>query len=69
MNAGVCTMPCGVVSTPRRARPSVCVTLKAKDEDDIAQEQFTIDRDKSSPPRMIADTLATTEDTVDRRII
>src|SRR5688572_1471458 len=26
MNAGVFTTPCGVVSTPRRAAPCVCVT-------------------------------------------
>src|SRR5215212_448601 len=26
MNAGVCTSPCGVLRTPRRAFPSVCVT-------------------------------------------
>src|SRR5436309_2768910 len=28
MNAGVSTTPCGVVITPRRARPSVCVRRK-----------------------------------------
>src|SRR5688572_16693407 len=28
MNAGVCTTPCGVVSTPRRAAPCVWVTSK-----------------------------------------
>ena len=30
MNAGVCTSPCAVVITPRRARPSVWVTRKPK---------------------------------------
>src|SRR5258708_36486538 len=31
MNAGVCTAPCGVVRTPRRAFPSVCVTRNPND--------------------------------------
>jgi hypothetical protein len=31
MNAGVSTGPCAVVSTPRRARPSVFVTRKPND--------------------------------------
>jgi hypothetical protein len=31
MNAGVCTAPCGVASTPRLACPSVCVTVKPND--------------------------------------
>jgi D-alanine-D-alanine ligase len=30
MKAGVSTSPCGVVNTPRRASPSVCVTANAK---------------------------------------
>src|SRR5436190_3214445 len=30
MNAGVCTVPCGVSSTPRRAAPSLWVTRKEK---------------------------------------
>src|SRR4029079_635442 len=30
MNAGVSTAPCAVVMTPRRARPSLCVTRNAK---------------------------------------
>src|ERR1700730_11313439 len=31
MNAGVCTVPCGVRRTPRRAHPSVRVTVNPKD--------------------------------------
>jgi hypothetical protein len=31
MNAGVCTVPCGVVTTPRLAAPSLSVTRNEKD--------------------------------------
>ena len=42
MNAGVSTTPCGVVSSPRRARPSVSMTRNAKEAADIGEEQFTM---------------------------
>src|SRR5262245_64758482 len=37
MNAGVSTSPCGVVITPQRVRPSVCVTRKEKGDADIVE--------------------------------
>ena len=34
MKTGVSIVPCGVASTPRRARPSVCVSRKEKEDKD-----------------------------------